>query len=124
MVELLLQLGVNLKSYESRSGRTALHLATELHEPAVVDRLVCYGADLNARTFSGCTPLHLAVGLGDEGTSVLLCHLGANLHVRNGEDDSPMDLAETFPQVRLTCNRKDTGAHNWLAHRSDLDTRD
>uniref|UniRef100_A0A8C4QT36 NFKB inhibitor epsilon n=1 Tax=Eptatretus burgeri TaxID=7764 RepID=A0A8C4QT36_EPTBU len=99
MVELLLQLGVNLKSYESRSGRTALHLATELHEPAIVDRLVCYGADLNARTFSGCTPLHLAVGLGDEGTSVLLCHLGANLHVRNGEDDSPMDLAETFPQM-------------------------
>uniref|UniRef100_UPI00358E2872 NF-kappa-B inhibitor epsilon-like n=1 Tax=Myxine glutinosa TaxID=7769 RepID=UPI00358E2872 len=99
MVELLLQLGVSLESYESRSGRTALHLATELHEPAVVFRLVRYGADLNARTFSGCTPLHLAVGLGDEGTSVLLCHLGADRHLRNGEDDSPMDLAETFPQM-------------------------
>ncbi len=41
--------------------QTALHMASERGHTAVIEKLVGYGADMNAPAFNGTVPLHMAV---------------------------------------------------------------
>ena len=50
---------VNVKDTD---GLTALHIAAHEGYPAMVERLVGYGADLSSTTSDGNTPLHLTLG--------------------------------------------------------------
>lgn len=81
-------------SQEGTSGKTALHLAVELHDITSVKLLLSNGANVDAAMFNGCTPLHLAVGRQDATVANLLCQSGADIMLRNMEDETAQDLAE------------------------------
>lgn len=42
-------------------GHTALHLAIQYGNTSVIEQLVKYGADVNARDASGMTPLYMII---------------------------------------------------------------
>lgn len=81
-------------SQEGTSGKTALHLAVELHDITSVKLLLSKGANVDAAMFNGCTPLHLAVGRQDATIANLLCQSGADTMLRNMEDETALDLAD------------------------------
>ncbi len=81
-------------SQEGTSGKTALHLAVELHDITSVKLLLKRGANKDAAMFNGCTPLHLAVGRQDAAISNLLFQSGADTMLRNMEDETALDLAD------------------------------
>lgn len=81
-------------SQEGTSGKTALHLAVELHDITSVKLLLSRGANVDAAMFNGCTPLHLAVGRQDAAIANLLCQSGADTMLRNMEDETALDLAD------------------------------
>uniref|UniRef100_A0A3Q3VJK8 Uncharacterized protein n=1 Tax=Mola mola TaxID=94237 RepID=A0A3Q3VJK8_MOLML len=86
--------GANLNIQEGTSGKTALHLAVELHDITSVKLLLSRGANVDTAMFNGCTPLHLAVGRQDATIANLLCQSGADTMLRNMEDETALDLAD------------------------------
>lgn len=94
ILKLLMKKGANLNIQEGTSGKTALHLAVELHDLTSVKLLLGRGANVDAAMFNGCTPLHLAVGRQDAAIANLLCQSGADTMLRNMEDETALDLAD------------------------------
>ncbi|XP_058469135.1 dynein regulatory complex subunit 5-like isoform X2 [Solea solea] len=94
IMTLLMKKGADLNIQEGTSGKTALHLAVELHDIASVKLLLSRGANVDAAMFNGCTPLHLAVGRQDAAIANLLCQAGADTMLRNMEDETALDLAD------------------------------
>ncbi|KAM8846918.1 NF-kappa-B inhibitor epsilon [Synchiropus picturatus] len=94
IMNLLMRKGADLNIKEGTSGKTALHLAVELHDVTTVKLLLSRGANVDAAMFNGCTPLHLAVGRQDAIIATLLCQSGADMMLRNMEDETALDLAE------------------------------
>ncbi|KAK6295027.1 NF-kappa-B inhibitor epsilon [Coregonus clupeaformis] len=94
LMKLLMKKGTDLNIQEGTSGKTALHLAVELHDIFSVTLLLNMGADMDTAMFNGCTPLHLAVGRQDAAIANLLCQSGADKMLRNMEDETALDLAD------------------------------
>ncbi|GAA6228871.1 NF-kappa-B inhibitor epsilon, partial [Lates japonicus] len=94
IMKLLMKKGADLNIQEGTSGKTALHLAVELHDITSVKLLLSRGANVDAAMFNGCTPLHLAVGRQDAAIANLLCQSGADTMLRNMEDETALDLAD------------------------------
>uniref|UniRef100_A0A1A7Z446 Nuclear factor of kappa light polypeptide gene enhancer in B-cells inhibitor, epsilon n=1 Tax=Iconisemion striatum TaxID=60296 RepID=A0A1A7Z446_9TELE len=94
IMELLIKKGTDLNVQEGTSGKTALHLAVELHDVVSVKLLLKRGANVDAVMYNGCTPLHLAVGRQDAAIAHLLCQSGADRMLRNMEDETALDLAD------------------------------
>ncbi|KAK2856085.1 hypothetical protein Q5P01_004820 [Channa striata] len=94
LVTFLMKKGADLNIQEGTSGKTALHLAVELHDMISVKLLLNQGASVDASMFNGCTPLHLAVGRQDAAIANLLCQAGADTMLRNMEDETALDLAD------------------------------
>ncbi|KAM9840138.1 NF-kappa-B inhibitor epsilon [Aulostomus maculatus] len=94
IMKLLMKKGADLNIQEGTSGKTALHLAVELHDITSVTLLLNRGANVDAAMFNGCTPLHLAVGRQDAAIAHLLCQSGADTMLRNMEDETALDLAD------------------------------
>ncbi|XP_071393332.1 NF-kappa-B inhibitor epsilon [Centroberyx affinis] len=94
LMKLLMKKGADLNIQEGTSGKTALHLAVELHDMQAVTLLLNNGANVDGAMFNGCTPLHLAVGRQDAATANLLCQSGADKMLRNMEDETALDLAD------------------------------
>ncbi|XP_052391524.1 NF-kappa-B inhibitor epsilon [Carassius gibelio] len=94
LMRLLLKNGVDLNLQEGTSGKTALHVAVELHDAPAVNMLLNKGANVDAAMFNGCTALHLAVGRQDATIANLLCQAGADKMIRNMEDETALDLAD------------------------------
>ncbi|KAK5903359.1 hypothetical protein CgunFtcFv8_007148 [Champsocephalus gunnari] len=94
IMKLLVKKEADLNIQEGTSGKTALHLATELHDITSVKLLLSWGADVDAAMFNGCTSLHLAVGRQDAAIANLLCQSGADTMLRNMEDETALDLAD------------------------------
>ncbi|XP_051264610.1 NF-kappa-B inhibitor epsilon [Dicentrarchus labrax] len=94
IMNLLTEKGADLNIQEGTSGKTALHLAVELHDITSVKLLLNRGANVDAAMFNGCTPLHLAVGRQDADIANLLCQSGADTMLRNMEDETALDLAD------------------------------
>lgn len=88
---------------EGTAGKTALHLAVELHDITSVKLLLSRGANVDAPMFNGCTPLHLAVGRQDAQIADLLCQFGADKMLRNMEDETALDLADGNNDVSDWC---------------------
>ncbi|KAL0964967.1 hypothetical protein UPYG_G00275070 [Umbra pygmaea] len=93
LMKILMKKGADLNIQEGTSGKTALHLAVELHDMLSVTQLLSNGANVDACMFNGCTPLHLAVGRRDTPIADLLCQSGADKMLRNMEGETPLDLA-------------------------------
>ncbi|OKL62368.1 hypothetical protein UA08_02264 [Talaromyces atroroseus] len=64
MVSMLLQHGAAAVGDQNSDGATALHVATELGDEAIVSLLLSYGADSSVRDVRGQDALHLAVSAG------------------------------------------------------------
>lgn len=94
IMKLLMKMDVDLNIQEGTSGKTALHLAVEMHDITSVKLLLSKGASVDAAMFNGCTPLHLAVGRQDATIANLLCQSGADMMLRNMEDETALDLAD------------------------------
>ncbi|XP_034018048.1 NF-kappa-B inhibitor epsilon [Thalassophryne amazonica] len=94
IMRLLMGKGADLNIQEGTSGKTALHLAVELHDIISVKLLLNHGANVDVTMFNGCTPLHLAVGRQDAAISNLLYQFGADTMLRNMEDETALDLAD------------------------------
>ncbi|KAM4521567.1 NF-kappa-B inhibitor epsilon [Odontesthes bonariensis] len=94
ILKLLMKKGADPNIQEGTSGKTALHLAVELHDITLVKLLLSNGANVDAIMFNGCTPLHLAVGRQDADIANLLCQFGADKMLRNMEDETALDLAD------------------------------
>ncbi|XP_051511602.1 NF-kappa-B inhibitor epsilon-like [Myxocyprinus asiaticus] len=94
LMRLLMKKGVNLNTQEGTSGKTALHMAVELHDVYMVNLLLNSGTDVDAAMFNGCTALHLAVGRQDAAVANRLCQAGADKMIRNMEDETALDLAD------------------------------
>ncbi|CAK6962735.1 NF-kappa-B inhibitor epsilon [Scomber scombrus] len=94
MMNLLMNKEADLNIQEGTSGKTALHLAVELHDVTSVKLLLNGGANVDAAMFNGCTPLHLAVGRQDTTIANLLFQSGADTMLRNMEDETALDLAD------------------------------
>ncbi|XP_012992730.2 NF-kappa-B inhibitor epsilon [Esox lucius] len=94
VMKLLMKKGADLNIQEGTSGKTALHLAVELHDVVSVTQLLSKGANVDATMYNGCTPLHLAVGRQDIAIADLLCQSGADKMLRNMEGETALDLAD------------------------------
>lgn len=94
ILKLLMKMDAELNIQEGTSGKTALHLAVEMHDITSVKLLLSKGASVDAAMFNGCTPLHLAVGRQDATIANLLCQSGADMMLRNMEDETALDLAD------------------------------
>ncbi|PWA27774.1 hypothetical protein CCH79_00000487, partial [Gambusia affinis] len=94
IMKLLMKKKADLNIQEGTAGKTALHLAVELHDMTSVKLLLKEGANVDAPMFNGCTPLHLAVGRQDAQIADLLCQFGADKMLRNMEDETALDLAD------------------------------
>lgn len=94
LMKLLMKKGVDLNIQEGTSGKTALHIAVELHDNEAVALLLNKGANVDAAMLNGCTALHLAVGRQDASITTRLCQAGADKMIRNMEDETALDLAD------------------------------
>uniref|UniRef100_A0A3B1JF08 Nuclear factor of kappa light polypeptide gene enhancer in B-cells inhibitor, epsilon n=1 Tax=Astyanax mexicanus TaxID=7994 RepID=A0A3B1JF08_ASTMX len=94
LMKLLMKKGVDLNIQEGTSGKTALHIAVELHDNEAVALLLIKGANVDAAMLNGCTALHLAVGRQDATITTRLCQAGADKMIRNMEDETALDLAD------------------------------
>ncbi|GAA6102135.1 NF-kappa-B inhibitor epsilon [Tachysurus ichikawai] len=94
IMKLLVKKGVDLNLQEGTSGKTALHMAVELHDVDAVTLLLTKGANVDAAMLNGCTALHLAVGRQDTTITGHLCRAGADKMIRNIEDETALDLAD------------------------------
>ncbi|XP_073778436.1 nuclear factor NF-kappa-B p105 subunit isoform X3 [Danio rerio] len=85
-VRALLDAGVDVELQELSSGRTALHLATELGNLSLAGCLLLEGnAYVDSVTYNGSTALHIAAGRGSTKLSALLMAAGADPHKENCE---------------------------------------
>lgn len=86
-----------LQQYQQRpeaSGQTALHLAASKGFPCVCQRLIRYGAALEAREeISGRTPLHLAAFHGFVDVVTILITGGALVTAEDPMGMTPLSLA-------------------------------
>jgi ankyrin repeat protein len=97
---LLISLGVdiNRKNYESS---TALHMGANLIYPEIVQPLIEYGADIEARDTSGKTSLYCAILARSQGlmkshhteTIKVLIQGGADVSARDNQGYTPLDYA-------------------------------
>ncbi|XP_017551154.1 NF-kappa-B inhibitor epsilon [Pygocentrus nattereri] len=94
LMRLLIKKGADLNIQEGTSGKTALHIAVELHDVEAVTLLLNRGANVDAAMLNGCTALHLAVGRQDATITTRLCQAGADKMIRNMEDETALDLAD------------------------------
>lgn len=74
-------------------GHTALHEAAEHGHLAIINLLIDYGANINAKTRSGITPLHLATSANQLDAVKRLLIYGANVDARMSSGLTPLHWA-------------------------------
>lgn len=83
----------------SLDGRTVLHLAVKTGDLALVQLLLQYSVNVNARDQSGETALHAAVALGHEEIVRAMLARGINTQARVG---IPTPVDATFDRNMMT----------------------
>ena len=74
-------------------GRTMLHFAAELEDPAIASMLLRYGADPNSGDDDGETPLHAAAEAGAHRTLACLLDNGAEVDAQDDMGITPLMCA-------------------------------
>ncbi|HMP88898.1 MAG TPA: ankyrin repeat domain-containing protein [Kiritimatiellia bacterium] len=92
MVMFLLSRGADVTDVNPRA-RSALHLAVSSEDPAIIESLLSYKANLEARDKHGETPLLTAVRLGKLGSISLLLDRGADMDARGREGETAVAIA-------------------------------
>jgi ankyrin repeat protein len=105
-VKQLLEQDPTLIGARDTDGSTPLHCATWKGHLSVVELLLAFDADVNARNNNehwGTTPLHAAAHANQRAIAELLIAAGADIHATNLHDRTP--LAETeFHKARPVAN--------------------
>jgi hypothetical protein len=96
-VQVLLDAGAKMDAL-TKSGLSALHIATLHNRSDVLRALVAAGAPLDAKDNTGNTALHHAVSNGRAGMVELLKSLGASETIENHNAVSPFDLEQQKKQ--------------------------
>ncbi|XP_053310966.1 NF-kappa-B inhibitor zeta [Spea bombifrons] len=104
-IKTLLQMGASVEAKDLKSGRTALHLATEeanLELLSIFLELPNCLSFINTKAFNGNTALHVAASLQYKkmhvGAVRLLMRKGADPSARNLENEQPVHLVPDSPE--------------------------
>ncbi|NP_001298198.1 NF-kappa-B inhibitor alpha-like isoform X1 [Biomphalaria glabrata] len=97
IVSLLLVSGVDINVGDGKSGRTALHIASELNNVDII-KIILYrrDAEIDVRNYAGLTPVQLAYGRGHKASVNEFCRHGnytksdISLHDSSEEDEDMM----------------------------------
>jgi ankyrin repeat protein len=112
IVALLLLNGANPNA-EDLDRFTPLHMATYFLYAAfcnrkgsfeIIQTLLRYGADVNARTITGDTALHNSVRWNSLRTCKLLLEHGADVNARDGMGTTPLHQAARFARPSVACS--------------------
>ncbi|KAJ0410094.1 hypothetical protein ATCC90586_004944 [Pythium insidiosum] len=93
MITTLLAHGADPNDTRADDHSTALHLAVEWNNTAVLRQLLDAGADVDAAASSGETPLHTAVLHGHLEAVEALLDVGADMTATTDEGSTPLHLA-------------------------------
>lgn len=89
-----LQLEPQIQTRDSQSSRqTALHLAVGTCNMELAQRLLVYGANVDARDRTGATPLHYAVACSYKAMVTLLVNWSSDLQTRDQNGKQPLHVA-------------------------------
>jgi hypothetical protein len=83
----------DLEALQQRLGWTELHVAVEIGELGLMDRLIRGGADVNARAADGRTPLHVATERDCCGAARLLLMGKADPNLKDRQGLTPVQRA-------------------------------
>lgn len=109
--------GVNVDIADMR-GYTALMMAVLRGNPAIVQRLVAAGADVNRRVpVNGATPLLLAMEHGNLEIVKTLLDAGADINARNNNRDTPLIVASFRGNIPLVKFLIEAGANKNVVDR-------
>jgi ankyrin repeat protein len=89
-VRALLEKGALVDSYDD-DGDTALHIAAQRCNVAIMRTLIHHRANPNALNYSGYTPLHYATSLA--AVTCLVDVQGIELNIKNEDQETPLDIA-------------------------------
>jgi ankyrin repeat protein len=92
LVELLLERGAPVSARVSEHGFTAMIYAGRDDNPAAIDILLKYGADIDELSENNETALHQAIIGQHTAAALCLIEKGANVHLRNYNEDTPLTL--------------------------------
>ena len=82
-------------------GATPLHGAAGLGDVDLLDRLIEFGAEVNARTALGLTPLHFASMQGQLQAAKVLVEKGADVMLRDRSKLLPSEVASAHNHIEL-----------------------
>jgi TPR repeat protein len=94
-------INVFLEGKYSENMWTPLHLAVEMRNVDIVERLMALGPNLNEQDFYGNTPLFLATKSGNIEMIQILLEYGADSKIPNDEEISPLTFAYTTKNSKL-----------------------
>ncbi len=86
----------NPKAIYNSKGQTVFHLACELNDPDLVQKLIAQGANVNTQDRQGNTPLHLLLSFQSDNLAVLekLLDNGVDPFIQNKKGETPYLLAQ------------------------------
>jgi ankyrin repeat protein len=82
-----------LAQFEDPNGFTPLHLASLWDHESIVETLIRFKADVNARNETGMTPLHSAAMAGHARIAHILLAYGADPNARDSLGNTPLYMA-------------------------------
>ena len=85
-----LKAGGNVNADIDGRGNTLLHLAARNGYGTVLENLLVYGANVNARNGFGVTPLHLATQPPNEACAAMLIFRGADVNAQTESGETPL----------------------------------
>ncbi|QYS99418.1 ANK_REP_REGION domain-containing protein [Trichoderma simmonsii] len=99
ILDLLLQSGIDANLRQN--GSSALHLAAQNGYEEYVQKLINFGAKVDARDDENRTPLHLAAQQNEDETVKILLGAGSEINAQDDDSITPIYLASEFGAHRV-----------------------